>query len=555
MTPHRNRSLRPAPQPQVDRRPPARRCLRLAVVMMAAATILGRPSAAQSQGTLLTLADGQVQGHLNDGTREFLGIPYAAPPVGALRWKPPAPAVPWSGVLDASSYSSACPQLPSLTGTASEQEDCLFLNVWTPEAAPAKPLPVMVWIHGGSNLVGSTGDLVPFPPYENERLYDAHALAASRNVVVVTLNYRVGVFGFFGHGNLASEDFAYPYAGNQGLLDQRAALLWVRDNIAAFGGNPGNVTIFGESAGSWDVCAHVVSPMSNGLFHRAISESGGCTSGIATAADGMTYAAAISDAVGCSGAPDELACLRATPVSELLDAAGADQELDAPRTITVDGGFLPAHPRDLLNAGTFADVPYLLGANADEGTLFFIEATPITTAAEYTAALQTRFGTALAAQIETVYPVTRFATPQAALVRVVGDGALLCATYDVARRVAAAGRRTYVYEFARVPPLAVVLQFKLGAFHGSEIPYVFGSIPPPSIGDARLSTRMQEYWTSFAKRGRTPRAKKSAPWPRFRLPKYQMMKLDGVNDRNDVRKIEHFRRTECDFWSSVYDQN
>ncbi len=536
MTPHRTRS-------------------RFAFVVMAAATILWQPSAAQAQGTLLTLADGQVQGHLNAGTREFLGIPYAAPPVGALRWKPPAPAVPWSGVLDASSYSSACAQLPSLTGTASEQEDCLYLNVWTPEAAPAKPLPVMVWIHGGSNIVGSTGDFVPFPPYQDARLYDAHELAASQNVVVVTLNYRVGVFGFFGTAGLASEDPAYPYAGNQGLLDQRAALLWVRDNIASFGGNPGNVTIFGESAGSWDVCTHVVSPMSNGLFHRAISESGGCSSGVATAAEGEVHAATISDAVGCSGTPDELACLRATSVSDLLDAAGSLSELDSPPTITIDGGFLPAHPRDLFNAGTFADVPYLLGANADEGTLFFIGATPLTTPAEYTAALQARFGAALAAEIETVYPVTSFVTPQAALVRVIGDGGLLCATYDVARRVAAAGRRTYVYEFARVPALPVVSLLKLGAFHGAEIPYVFGSIPPPSIGDTQLSTRMQQYWTGFAKKGRQPRAKKSPPWPRFRPTTYEMMRLDGLGDRHDARKIEDFRRTECDFWSSVYDQN
>jgi para-nitrobenzyl esterase len=537
-------------------RPRTPRWLGLAVLTLAAATIPWRPSDAHAQ--LVTAPAGQVQGHLNDGAREFLGIPYAAPPVGALRWKPPAPAVPWVGVLDAADYPPACAQLPSLTGTASESEDCLYLNVWTPDPAPAPsdPRPVMVWIHGGSNIVGSSGDFVPFPPYTTTRLYDAHQLSASQNVVVVTLNYRVGVFGFFGHAGLASEDPSYPYAGNQGLLDQRAALQWVRDNIAAFGGDPGNVTIFGESAGSWDVCTHVVSPLSNGLFHRAISESGGCSSGIASAADGELHAGDVSTAVGCNGAPDELACLRAASVSDLLDAAGSLDELDSPPTITVDGGFLPAHPRDLFDAGTFADVPYLLGANQDEGTLFFIGADPLTPA-EYTEALQDRFGATLAAQIEAVYPVTSFPTPLAALTRVIGDGGLLCATYDVAKRVAAAGRRTYVYEFIRVPPLPVVATLKLGAFHGSEIPYVFGSIPPPTAGDIRLSSRMQQYWTRFADKGRNPRAKGSPAWPRFRTKTYQILQLNGtvVNSRTDVRKIKNFRRTECDFWSTVYEQN
>ncbi len=530
------------------------RTLRLAAFMMMT-TIVAGPSVARSQ-TLISLPAGQVQGHVNDGAREFLGIPYAAPPTGALRWRPPAPVVPWGGVLDASAYSSPCAQLPSLTGTASEQEDCLYLNVWTPDPAPAEPRPVMVWIHGGSNMVGSTGDFVPFPPFQDVRLYDAHRLAALRNVVVVTLNYRVGVFGFFGHTALASEDAAYPYAGNQGLLDQRAALMWVRDNVAAFGGDPGNVTIFGESAGSWDVCAHVASPLSNGLFHRAISESGGCTTGIATAAEAATAATDVSAAVGCSGAPDELACLRATPVSALLDALGDGPEVGFSRGLmSVDGGFLPAHPRALFNAGTFAQVPYLLGANADEGSLFFIGATEITTPAEYTAALQGRFGAALAAQVEAVYPVTSFPSPQAALVRVVGDAGLVCATDDVARRVAAAGRRTYVYEFARVPPFPFVSLLNLGAFHGSEIAYVFGSVTTPNSGDTRLSTRMQEYWTRFAEKGRGPRATKSAPWPRFRPKTYEMLRFDALGDKKDVRKIKNFRRVECDFWSSLYDQS
>jgi len=528
--------------------------LLLATGAVAAGT--ARASGAIQQGTLITLASGQVQGHLNEDSREFLGIPYAAPPVGALRWRPPVPASPWVGVLDAASFSSPCAQLPSLTGTPSEQEDCLYLNVWSPDPAPAEPLPVMVWIHGGSNLVGSTGDFVPFPPYENVRLYDAHLLAAEQHLVVVTINYRLGVFGFFGHAALAGEDPGFPYGGNQGLLDQRAALIWVQQNIAAFGGDPGNVTIFGESAGSFDVCAHVASPLSAGLFHRAISESGGCTASVATAAAAASHANGISEALGCSGALDELACLREVAVPDLLTAAEANPE-DIKITnlgIAIDGGFLPASPRSIFDAGTFARVPYLLGANADEGTLFFLEETPVTTAAEYTAALEDRFGAELAPEIEAVYPSGSAGSPQATLVRLIGDAALVCSTHDVARRVAAAGSRTYVYNFARVIPQPFVSLLKLGAFHGAEIPYVFGSVTPPTAGDERLGTRMQEYWTSFAAKGRNPRAKKSARWPRFRPKHYDILGLDGLGYPTDVRKIKNFRRAECDFWSSVYER-
>jgi para-nitrobenzyl esterase len=273
------------------------RCItsRLVAALTLAALCAGvsLPSAAAAQ-TLISLADGDVQGQINGATREFLGIPFTAPPVGALRWRPPAPVTPWVGTLDATSYSSACAQLPSLTGTASEDEDCLYLNVWTPDPAPLEPRPVMIWIHGGSNVAGSTGDGVPFPGYDGVRLYDGSTLVGERNVVLVTVNYRLGVFGFFGHDDLAAEDGLYPYAGNQGLLDQRAAMQWVQANVAAFGGDPDNVTIFGESAGSFDVCAHVASPMSAGLFHRAISQSGGCTVGIRSTSGAATAADAVS---------------------------------------------------------------------------------------------------------------------------------------------------------------------------------------------------------------------------------------------------------------------
>ena len=525
--------------------------LLLTAVVVALAAPAARAQGIQS-GTLITLADGQVQGHVNGAAREFLGIPYAAPPVGDLRWRPPVPNAPWGGVLDAAAFPPACAQLDSLTSDASASEDCLYLNVWTPDPAPAEPLPVMVWIHGGGDVSGATGDLVPFPPYESYRLYDAHNLAADRNVVVVSMNYRLGVFGFFGHPALADEDPGYPYTGNQGLLDQRLALEWVRDNVRAFGGDPANVTIFGESAGAWNVCAHVASPMSAGLFHRAISESGGCTAGIATAAKSAARASEIVTAVGCDGALDVLACLRGAPVAALLDAYGNFELAGTP--ISVDGAFLPAHPRTLFDTGAFSRVPYMMGFNSDEGTLFFVGSTAITTPAEYTTELVARYGATLAPEIEARYPVARFRTPQDALVRVVGDASLVCPTVDVARRVSAAKNpRTYVYNFARVIPLPFVSLLRLGAFHGAEIPYVFNSVPPPQFVDGELGARMQQYWTSFAFKGRNPRAPKSSSWPHFKGRTWRMLRLDAPIVTDGVTRIKDFRRTECEFWSSVYD--
>jgi para-nitrobenzyl esterase len=492
------------------------------------------------QGTLLHLADGDVQGHTNGKTREFLGIPYAAPPIGTQRWRPPAPAIPWHTVLEASAFAPACAQPSSLQSSPSESEDCLYLNVWAPDPAPSRPRPVMVWFHGGGNLTGSASDVVPFPGIPG-RIYDGHVLVEEGDVVVVSINYRLGVFGFFGHAALAAEDASYPFAGNQGLLDQRAALQWVRDNIAAFGGNPKRVTIFGESAGAVDVCHQVVSPGSRKLFHRALSESGGCTTRQRTAVEGAITAAAFAAAVGCAGTADALACLRQASPGALLASTGTLSFVPL-----VDGGFLPDQPRTLFESGKYARVPYILGSNTDEGTIFFLGVPPVTTDAEYLAALQARFGSR-ADQVAARYPASSFATPQDALERVFGDTGLVCGTYDTARRAAAGGARTYLYNFARELPIPVLQALDLGAFHGVEMAYVFGIITPPTADDAQLGTTVRDYWTTFARSG-DPNHRGAPRWPRFK-------------DRTDRRfnfdvqpsVLTRFRRSECEFWWSLYD--
>jgi para-nitrobenzyl esterase len=429
--------------------------------------------------------------------------------------------------------SLPCAQLAALTTPASDDEDCLYLNVWTPDPAPSRPLPVMFWIHGGGNTSGSTADLIPLGV--GGLFYDGRDLAATRDVVVVSTNYRLNVFGFLAHSGLAAEDAGYPYSGNQALLDQRAALEWVRDNIAAFGGDPGNVTIFGESAGSFDVCFHVASPQSRGLFHRAISQSGGCTSRQQTNAEALERTAALIESVGCAGAADSLACLRAVPVATLLaSSSGFDP--------TVDGGFLPDQPRALYDRGELAQVPYILGSNSDEGTLFFLGSDPIETEAEYLAALEESWGDR-ADEVAALYPVADFATPNDAYVRAFGDSFLVCGTYDTARRAAAAGADVYLYNFAW-PVLTDVLP-SLQATHGAEIAFVFGSAEAPTPDDAAVSDSLQGYWTRFARTG-NPNGDGALEWPRYD---------DGTDRRINFHAengiLTGFRREQCELWWSI----
>jgi para-nitrobenzyl esterase len=521
----------------------------LIVSLVLALTASGAFASKIQKGTLVHLDDGDVQGAVEDKTREFLGIPYAAPPLGTLRWRPPGPVTPWTTTLQATSFAGACAQLGSIQGPASDNEDCLYLNVWTPDPAPKKPLPVMLWFHGGGNQQGSASDPVPFPGVPG-RFYDAHVLSQERDVVVVTINYRLNAFGFFAHPSLAGEDSSYPYAGNQGLLDQRAAMRWVHANIVAFGGDPKNVTIFGESAGSQDVCLQVASPGGKRLFQRAISESGGCTTRNTTATEGAAKATAFAASVGCGTATDQLGCLRNLPVSAILTAL---QQQGSGGIISnfsfgpvVDGGFLPDQPRTLFDKHRYSRVPYLLGSNADEGTLFLITTPPVTTEQQYMAALHSLYGS-LADQVAAVYPASSFPTPQAALARAFGDQILVCPTYDTARRAAAGGAHTYLYNFAREIPIAALQSLGLHAFHGSEIVYVFGSIPPPTPDDGTLGATMRGYWTRFARRG-SPNGKGALKWPRYKDKTDRRLNLDI-----QPSVLTGFRRKECEFWWTTYD--
>jgi para-nitrobenzyl esterase len=492
---------------------------------------------------VVQLSDGTLRGDLDGASRRFLGIPYAAPPVGNLRWRLPQPSMPWTGTRLANDFGPSCSD--NSGGAPKFSEDCLYLNVWTPSRAPTFPRPVMVWFHGGGNQVYSAA--AEF--FLGGLQYNGRTLAEMRDVIIVTINYRLGVFGFFPHPALATEDPQYPYAGNQGLLDQRAALQWVHDNIAAFGGDPGNVTIFGESAGSFDVCLHLVSPGSAGLFHRAISESNGCTTRQPTPADAAPSVDQLVAAVGCSGSADVLACLRQVPADALL---GANPLGDAwaSDNLIVDGGFLPDQPRALFAAGRFSKVPYIIGSNAEEGNEQFGPLMNLLNQNGFMGALQSLYGDQ-ADQVAALYPPEDFpptatvSSELMALARSIGDRDNICPTYDTARRAAAGGAPTYLYNFARPDSDPVFAAF--GADHQAEIGYVFGSVDLKTDDNREVASAMQGYWTRLAAAG-NPNGEEVV-WPRYDDASDERLNLDVP-----ITVVTGFHRTRCEFWWGLADQ-
>jgi para-nitrobenzyl esterase len=516
----------------------------------------GATETAAVDDLLVDLNDGKVQGDMAGDARRFLKIPFAKPPLGDLRWKAPVPPGPWAAVLHETDFAEGCPQLMDQGSPASANEDCLYLNVWSPKPAPDHA-PVMVWIHGGGNFSGGAG--IPIPTTTKQLWYDGQFFASRHGIVVVTIQYRLGPFGFFAHPALAGE--GQP-VGNQGLYDQRLALRWVHDNIAKFGGDPGNVTIFGESAGSADVCYHVASPGSRGLFHRAISESGGCTMrGIAPEmpiASVGPQMAAYGVAVGCPAGNDQLPCLRQASVDTLLanaqqpaPGAGEIRMANWSFAVVLEGanGFLPDTPQALFDRGEIADVPYLLGTNNDEGTTFVFRATPLMTEADYMADLQARFGTAAQA-VAALYPSSKFGGDlNAARARVVGDSGVVCSTHDTARRAAKAGRKVFMYNFNVSWALAPSI---LLAGHASEISHVFGSpyMPSPDPASQSVSDAMNGYWSHFAAAGDPNGAGSPAQWPEFHPDADKRLQLDP-----SWQVIDNFRTEECAFWRMYYGAN
>lgn len=459
-------------------------------------------------------AQGKIEGKLSpDGqVREFLGIPYAAPPVGPLRWKPPQPAAKWHGVRPATSFGNRCIQsgvFPDMMfRDAGQSEDCLTLNVWTPAKTKGGKLPVMVWIYGGGFTSGGTSE----PRQDGEHL-------AHRGVLVVSMNYRLGIIGFFAHRELAAESPQHA-SGNYGLMDQTAALRWVQRNIAKFGGDPKNVTIFGESAGSFAVSAQMASPLAQGLFAHAIGESGGAFSHTGLTFPSLTESQNRDEAFAQTAfGNSNLSALRALSADELVKAAMSKQPGIPHFGPNVDGFFLPESVPSIYAEGKQAHVPLLAGWNRDEGAPQIVNAAEPPTVESLRELGQKDFGE----QADAFLKAYSAATNEEA-VRVAkdysGDRFIAYSTWAWLEAQAKTGNApVYRYSFELGSPGDAYHPVSYGAFHSDDIEYVFGNLDFRKGAvwrpeDYKLSELMQTYWTNFAKTG-NPNASGLPNWPEY----------------------------------------
>ncbi len=475
-----------------------------AAVLVGGASAKTHPKKPKVDPTVVATDNGVVRGAIQDGLRAFRGIPYATPPVGALRWRPPQPHASWKGVRQATEFGSGCPQSLGPFGVPSTDEDCLFLNVYTPPGAnPSSRLPVMFWIHGGALITGESTD------------YDPTALV-KRGVIVVTINYRLGLLGFLAHPALSAESPTHD-SGDYGLMDQQFALGWVKRNIAHFGGNPANVTIFGESAGGLSVRSQLVSPGAKGLFAHAITESGSYAETVPTLAQAESTGRSLATAMGCTD--QTAACLRALPVATLLANETAISQL--PNISSV----LPAQYNVAFATGDFNHVPVLSGTNHDEWMLFVDllnsqlgnPVTPDNYQAQVAATLQLP-SPALAAPIVALYPLSAYPTPYNALGAVGTDAIFACNAREDVQHLSLYVP-TYQYEFNDPsPPMIFQLNpvpYSLGAYHASEIQYIFPTSGSKlDTAQKALATAMEGYWTNFAKTG-NPNGAGLPAWPKY----------------------------------------
>jgi para-nitrobenzyl esterase len=457
--------------------------------------------------------EGAHFGSGRNGGEAFLGIPYAAPPVGDLRWKPPQPPAPWTGTREATEFGSSCPQLPAgWLPQMAWNEDCLYLNVWTPRLSASAKLPVMVWIHGGSNTAGRSQQDPLGPAF------------SSLGVVVVSLNYRLGPFGFLAHPVLTAES-EHRSSGNYGLLDQLQALRWVHDDISRFGGDPARVTLAGQSAGAVDACLLMTSPMAAGLFQRAIMQSGECQST-------LNKDLRTEEESGERLARDlgEFQKLRSASAADILSAWSGDPSLDF--EAIVDGWIVPRQPATIFAEGRQLHVPVIVGSNADEATVF---AQSVKTVGEYKAYLREDTGEYASQELE-AYPVASDADVPVRYLQLQNDE-FEYGAYSLAKATEQAGQNAYLYYFSYADTGS---RSGLGAHHGEELMFlsnVFRSDWVRSRDSEALAAAMRTYWTQFIRTG-------NPGWPAFDSRTDQCMELGHTIRVRDIPRLAQIRILE-----------
>jgi len=508
--------------------------MRRNLTALAFALALAVSGLASAPNNTVKVDGGLISGTTADGVRSFKGIPFAAPPVGELRWQAPRPVVAWDGVRQCDAFAPECPQAPYAAGSMyysppqKQSEDCLYLNVWT-AAKPSDRRPVMVWIHGGALTRGSGSN----------RVYDGTAFA-KKGVVLVTLNYRVGPLGYLAHPELTAESPQHS-SGNYGVLDQIAALKWVQKNIAAFGGDPNRVTIFGESAGSWSVNTLVASPLAKGLFQRAIGESGG-TFGPGTYLkedrNAMPSAEKIGVAFARAAGADSIKALRAVPAEKIIDVFNNDPEGRKFRTQpNVDGWVLPDEIRNIFAKGKQNDVPVIVGSNANEMSTLTVPATVPKTIEDYRKRVEPQYG-AMIKEFDAVYPVKTAEDVGAAYLGALRDVTFTLPMRTWARMTSTGRSKAYLYFFSHVTPNPNSKY--LGAYHASEIAYVFNNLNRQNSAlqeiDFKLADMMSTYWVNFATTG-DPNGKGLPRWTPYSAETEPYLDFgDAVQLRNHLLK-------------------
>ncbi|MEX0948648.1 MAG: carboxylesterase family protein [Acidimicrobiia bacterium] len=496
-------------------------------------------SVSGSSSKLVVKTDrGAVKGTTSNGVRTWKGVPFAAPPVGKLRWRAPAEHACWKGALAATKFGAPCPQLDN-AGTVVGSEDCLKLNVWRPDTG-TKPRAVMVFVHGGGHLQGSTAQVTG-----GVTLYDGATLASKGNVVVVTVEYRLGSLGWLADSALAAS--AKKPAGNYGLLDEIAALRWVKTNIGAFGGDPKRVLLFGESAGAVDTCLLMSSPIARGLFSRALVESGACVAADATTA--KRAAVSFQEAAGCNTAAKVAACLRALPVDTVLKTLPGSIDLTSlgrPRYGPyIDGRVLASDPLGVIGAGKGNQMPVIVGSNEDESALFVRD---VPDANAYATALANAVGPAVTEKILAQYPVTAYDSPLAAMIAATTDPRFTCSARNTVRALLE-GQHQPVYRYYFTHTMDGGALRLLGAFHGLDLFFVFGHMNTqnyqPSAAETALSDAMIGYWSRFAATG-NPNGGGAVKWPPAKTGADPYLGLDST-----IAAGDGVRTAQCDFWDSL----